>query len=116
MNAPFLAAALRAVNHALEPLCLVVRTYAEERRRALTDAEIVHGYWLAAHRARAALKEARADLEHVRREQRDAAAEVGRLRRHLRELDGLFVGHSPETKGARRILDVALGRDAERAA
>ena len=92
------AAALRAVNRALGPLGLVVRTLDEESdKHAILDA-LTTG-----------ISEA---LRWAARSEREAA----RMRRHLRELDALVTGHSAETRAARRVLDVALGRDTERAA
>lgn len=102
--------ALRAVNVALEPLGLVLRTFAGERRDALEREAVVRGYWQAAECARGNLEVARRDRD--------------RLRRYLLQLDELVEATAAYRVGtraelilaARRVLDVALGRDVERAA
>lgn len=96
--------ALELVNRALRPLGLVVRSVDEEQRAAVRECDESLLLWrrAAAHRA-----------EAVR-----LRKEVERLRHHLLELDELLggVGHSVASKACRRVVDVALGRDVERAA
>jgi hypothetical protein len=91
--------ALRALNVLLEPAGLAVRTLAEEQAALADIGRIVDGYFDAAERARHEATQAQRGFK--------------RIRRHLVELDALVVGRSPELRAARRVLDVALGRDVE---
>jgi hypothetical protein len=116
--------ALRALNVALEPLGLVLRTHAEERAWRGDLETIAAGYWRAALRAHRGEERAQhvADRWHREAERFHAAAkharaEAARLRGHLRALDELIAADRTTLNGAaRRVIDVALGRDHERAA
>lgn len=110
------ARALRLVNCLLAPAGLALRSLAEEQRRAEADTDMLWGYWRAAKRAQEREEQARVSVDVAKADKRRAWAAAEQLRRHLLALDELVHGHSTEMRAARRILDVALGRDEERAA
>lgn len=113
---PAAARALRLVNCLLAPAGLALRSLDEEQRRADADLEAMWGYWRASKRSEELAERASVQVQVAKGEQRRAWRVAEKLRGHLLALDELVHGHSTEMRAARRILDVALGRDEERAA
>jgi hypothetical protein len=109
--------ALRALNVALEPLGLVVRTLDEQLAAQAEHDRITEGYFDAAQGARRGEARAQREADRWHREAERFHTAAKKAQRHLVELDALVEGRAGVLAiAARRVLDVALGRDTERAA
>jgi hypothetical protein len=109
--------ALRALNVALEPLGLVLRTHAQERAWRAEREAITAGYWRAGQKALSEARAAHAAADHLAKIAEQLGTMAAQRLAHLRTLDVLVEDfRTSRSRAARRVLDVALGRDVERAA